>query len=535
LINDILDKADQTRQAYENAIANADLHFGNKEYEDAKIDYITAMEIIPEEQYPRDQLGVINGLLAEIKAKEETFGIALKNADQLFQDEKYEAALMEYRTALDIKNDAYASQKVDEINNILENIANEQARDKAYDDAIYQADKLFEEKKYAEAKDFYQQALNSKADEELPKNKIIEIDGLLTSIAAQKALDDQYSATITEADNLMDADKLTEAKIKYDEALKIKPTETYPVDQKLIIDSRLEELAGQKALDEQYTNILTAAQTYLESENLEGALTEFRKALELKPDESLPANKIAEIETTLENTRIKNNNYNNAIASADKLFEEKKYSEALQKYKEAESIFPDVDYPKYKITETSSIIEEIERQNELDEQYTLAITTADKLFNEKQYDQALLSFRDALQLKPDEQYPKDKISEIEGMLNDIATQQKIQDDYDAAITQADQLYNSQSWVEAKIKYQDAIVIKADEEYPRTRIQYIDEKLTEIARLQDIESRYTLAVTQADELFNGKSYEEARSKYNEALVVKPEETYPNQKLEEIKIK
>ncbi len=470
VINDILNKADQARQAYEKAIANADHHFENKEYEDAKIDYITAMEIIPEEQYPKEQLGVINGLLAEIKAKEESFGIAVKIADQLLHDQKYEAALIEYRTALDIKNDEYATQKIDEINRILKNIANEQAKENAYQDAISEADKLFGEEKYTEAKTYYLQALSSKPDEELPKSRISEIDLIMKGIAA---------------------------------------------------------------LDDQYTDRLTVAQQYLDSDNLEGALTEYRKALELKPEESLPAQKINEIESILENIRMQNENYNIAITLADRLFEEKKYDEALLKYKEAESVLPDVDYPKYKITETASIIEEIQRQKELDSQYELEISNGDKLFNEKEYNQALLSYRNASLLKPDEQYPIERITEIEGILNDIATEKQIQESYESAIALADQLFSSQSWSDAKTKYLEALTFKPKEEHPESRIQDIDMKLAEVARVKDIDDRYNASIIQADDLFSKALYEEARTKYNEALLIKPEETYPKQKIEEIR--
>ena len=283
----------------------------------------------------------------------------------------------------------------------------------------------------------------------------------------------------------------------------------------------------------QYADIINAAQQYLDSENLEGALVEYRKAHTLKPDEGLPAEKIKEIESALENIRVQNENYNNAIASADKLFEEKKYEEALLKYQEAQRTLPDVDYPKYRITETTSIIEEIQRQKELDSQYELAISNADKFFNEKEYNQALDSYRNASLLKPAEQYPKDKILEIEALMNNIAMQEQLQENYDAAITSADQLYNTQNWSEAKIKYQEALTYKPAEEHPKARILDIDAKLDEIARLKGIDDRYNEAIAQADDLFSKDLYEEARTKYNEASVIKSEETYPKQKVEEIR--
>ena len=52
----------------------------------------------------------------------------------------------------------------------------------AYDENIKKADDLLGEKKYSEAKSFYEKALEIKPNEEYPKTKIEKIKSILSSI-----------------------------------------------------------------------------------------------------------------------------------------------------------------------------------------------------------------------------------------------------------------------------------------------------------------------------------------------------------------
>lgn len=52
----------------------------------------------------------------------------------------------------------------------------------AYNESIKKADQLLNEKKYTEAKSFYEKALEVKPNEEYPKTKIEKINSILGSI-----------------------------------------------------------------------------------------------------------------------------------------------------------------------------------------------------------------------------------------------------------------------------------------------------------------------------------------------------------------
>ncbi|MDZ7740821.1 MAG: SPOR domain-containing protein [Bacteroidota bacterium] len=104
--------------------------------------------------------------------------------------------------------------------------------------------------------------------------------------------------------------------------------------------------------------------------------------------------------------------YQEAIVTADSAFQAKDYNMAMSFYKDAKVIKADETYPDQQISK----IEQILRQQETNKKYTEAIKRADDLFNAGNYQEARSEYHAAYTLKSGENYPKQKISEIDGIL-----------------------------------------------------------------------------------------------------------------------
>ena len=106
------------------------------------------------------------------------------------------------------------------------------------------------------------------------------------------------------------------------------------------------------------------------------------------------------------------------ISKADDLFKSKLYSDARVSYEEALKIKDDT----YAKAQVDKIIEEQKAfeirseqaalKEKLDRDYNTAIADADRLLAAKDLEKALTRYSEAASLKPGEQYPKDKIAEI---------------------------------------------------------------------------------------------------------------------------
>ncbi|RLD34659.1 MAG: hypothetical protein DRI72_02260, partial [Bacteroidetes bacterium] len=107
-----------------------------------------------------------------------------------------------------------------------------------------------------------------------------------------------------------------------------------------------------------------------------------------------------------------------AIMKADEYFTQGNHRDALIEYKTARSIKPDEKYPPAKIAECEKIIEE--EMKVIREQYDVVITEADNMYNSKIYDKAIQSYKKAHGMIPDETYAADMIAKITKYLEDNA-------------------------------------------------------------------------------------------------------------------
>ena len=131
------------------------------------------------------------------------------------------------------------------------------------------------------------------------------------------------------------------------------------------------------------------------------------------------------------------------------------------------------------MAELNKIIGEQERLQQIEDDYNNAIAAADAAFAAGNYSSAKDAYLSALTIKAEEQYPTDQLNEIEGLLDEQARMLAIENAYNKAIGSADSLLNLKKYDAAKAAYGDALAVKANESYPQQKINDIDAILTEI--------------------------------------------------------
>ncbi|MEO6882772.1 MAG: hypothetical protein ABI199_01975, partial [Bacteroidia bacterium] len=111
--------------------------------------------------------------------------------------------------------------------------------------------------------------------------------------------------------------------------------------------------------------------------------------------------------------------YNDAIAQGDKSFSGGDWSGAQTAYNAALKIKPDAKYPQNQLVlvnkkeaDQAAANAANAKQKALDAQYQTLIASADKSLAGKDYVNAKTNYTQASSLKPNEQYPKDKLAEI---------------------------------------------------------------------------------------------------------------------------
>jgi Tfp pilus assembly protein PilF len=187
---------------------------------------------------------------------------------------------------------------------------------------------------------------------------------------------------------------------------------------------------------------------------------------------------LGEIEEKLVELANANKKYQEIIATGDKAFEAKDYKNAETAYREAAGLKPTEQYPQEQLVKISAFLADAEK---LEADYAAAITVADKAFNGKDYNAAKVDYQKALALKPEEKHPSGRLAEIETLLADVAKQDQ---EYTDLIKSADNSLTANDLTNAKTTYEKALSIKPDEQYPKDKIAEIASKLDEQAKKEE---------------------------------------------------
>ena len=225
---------------------------------------------------------------------------------------------------------------------------------------------------------------------------------------AKQKQDSSYNALIAKADILFNDKKWIEAEHVYHDALAIKPIESYPQDQIKLIENNLNN-EQQQSIRSQYDALIKNADDKFTEKSYQEALDFYDQANEILPNEPYPLDRIREVKRILSDAEEKENNYNVLIIQADNQYESEAWEKALTTYQAAQAIF-DRDYPRNRIEEINSKLSELrdaESKNAQDRvTFDNLIKEGDRLFSDKKYQEAKDKFQEAQQLFEDEYYPK---------------------------------------------------------------------------------------------------------------------------------
>ena len=262
-------------------------------------------------------------------------------------------------------------------------------------------------------------------------------------------------------------------------------------------------------------------------------------------------------------------NYDQAIQKADKQYTAGHYMDAKGYYQMALKYKKGDNYSKQRITE---IIDKMSHQMDKEDEYYDIIDKADIYYDQNAFDKALIYYRDALKVIPDDDYAGNRVRKILNMQanekarlenfkklmadgNDfleqnefdkaidafgtakalfpnnpdpakkIATAQELKADYENRML----LFNEKTEEAGRYllinKYSDALGLyqEAQKLFPENAaVAKIIKELTPKAKTQ---LAYDKLVSAADELYINKNFGAAKAKYAEAAKLWPENSYP----------
>ncbi len=521
----------KNQDEYNKQIEIADEQYVNRDYVSAKETYLKASELWPENTYPADMILKIDDQLRDqMKDLTANYKKAVAQADSLFSIEKFEEAIGGYNFALSLKPKApYPKKKLAEIENIF--AERQEKLEAEYGNILIAADSLFAERELINAKVKYELALSIRPNDKYPASQLLEIEMLQKAITEQENVQSQYDGLISEADNYMLSMQYEKALEKYREALVLKEGEEYPINKIAEAEMLMADVARQLEIEENYSIQMSLGARLLAENNLVDARKSFVSASEWKPAEEEPKTKIVEIDDLLEQRRldeIANIQYQTFLKQSDSLQNIYLYDASIIAIKDALVIKPGDVFATNKLEELISEKAEYEKVMAAKIAYENAITVADSLFADKDYLLAKVSYEEASGINADKTYPRNKILEINGILERIAIENARK--YNLAIVKADNYFDASNLGEALVQYKAASGFKPDENYPKQRMAECNTIIEE--KLALVRNEYNLAIADADKFYAAKIYDKAIAAYQKADDIFPDMTYPEEMITKI---
>ena len=407
----------------------------SKKYPEAKVKLQQALEIKPDAVVSHKIIEIDNAVKENQShlAVEEEFKKIMSEATILENSKNFDGAIAKYKEALTKKpSEIVPKTKIAELEKIKTTLAKEETnKGQAQKDAEFEALKkegmaLAASKKYPEAKIKLEQAILVKP-EVLISQKIVELNKAIKDSENQANLEEEFKKIMAEAESLETDKNYDGAILKYKLALVKKPNESLPKSKIADIEKLKKALVNQNVAESQkhvfYDQHITSGNKNVIEKKYDLALVEYQNALLSIPNDNIAQNKIAEVKQILDDlNRAKNENENikknidKLFLDADHLFKQEKYLDAKSIYEKILSIESDNKKAIQQVAECDRL-EKAKSLIQGDTEYKKLVSAADKKFNEKNYLKAKEYYERAVVIRNTDPYPKQKIAEIDGVLN----------------------------------------------------------------------------------------------------------------------
>jgi len=372
------------------------------------------------------------------------------------------------------------------------------------------------------------------------KRKMEEQKEKLEQEAAEKEkMEADFNAYVAAGDAAMKQQDYEKAIGQYELALGIKPDDQPTKDKIQDAKIKLEEQRANEQANKEFSDKMSAAKQAYKEDKLEEALGLYKEASGIKPEEQLPKDLIKEIEAKIAERKQSQEAFNKLVKEGDNAMSSEDYGEAMTKYEQALDLVDDLEV-QHKWDEAKKkkdeMAKELAAEEEKRQKYEDLMATADAAFDTEDFDKAKTNYQSAIDLIPDEQRPKDRITEIDKILKDRAADQaakeKLEADYKRLMDEGKEKINQRVYPEAKTRFEEALKLKPNDPDALAQIDIVNKEIEKGAAQAKLNEEYDALMASANNLFGQKKYEESKSKYNAALGVKSNEQEPKDKIAEI---
>ena len=411
-----------------------DQFFNQQRYEEALSEYEQALKVFPDDKYVGGQAEAARAILKERQDKQDAFDTAMSQGETLLAEENFDAAIFQFETAIEIfPNDKLPKEK----------LAEAKQKKQLYTEKVNLFDKTMEEARQLGLRKNYEAALGKldQALELFPND--LQANTMKGEYQAAKGQTDLYNGIIAEADQLYENKAYKEAKTKYQNALSVVVGDAYATDMiarldPLIAQQDAEEAARIAAEQEAARLAAEAEAARLAAEAEAARIAAEQEAARIAAEQEaarLAAEEAARIAAEEEAARLAAEaeaariaaeeeaarqaalaaaaelqaQYDNAINAGNQAMNAEKFTEAISHYQSALTFKPNDETATKQLAAAEKA--ENDRLTALRNQYNAFIKEGDANFKSNTFDKAIEAYTKAEELGL-ESYPTEMIARI---------------------------------------------------------------------------------------------------------------------------
>lgn len=488
-----------------------DQYYGQQKYEEALGEYEAALKVFPEDKYVGGQADAVRAILKERQDKQDAYDTAMSLGESLLAEDNYDAAIMQFETALEI----FPDDKLPK-----EKLAETKQKKQLYNEKVARFDNLMEEARQMGLRKNYDGAI-SKLDQalELFPNDI-EANAKRNEYLNAKGIADQYNGIIAVADQLYENKAYKEAKIQYQNALVVVKGDAYATDMiarldPLIAEQDAEE-AARIAAEQEAARLAAEAEAARIAAEQEAA----RLAAEAEAARLAAEAEAARIAAEQEAARIA------AEQEAARLAAEEAARIAAEE--EAARLAAEAEAARIAAEEEAArqaalAAAEAERQATIKSM----LDAADALFDQQEYANAKVKYQEVVTFDAGNAIATAKIQEIDGIFAQRAAE--LEANYNMAMSAGNSAMAAENFAEAIKQYQTALAYKPED--PIAAAQLAIAEKSESDRIAALRSQYDKFVKEGDANFKTNTFDKAIEAYTKAEELGLE-TYPTEMIARI---
>lgn len=311
----------------------------------------------------------------------------------------------------------------------------------SYDEYRSQADSLFEQEEYDEAEFYYNEALRVREDDEYVEqrlNRLAQMQEEGSQLQYERQLE-RGNELKAQADSVYDVGNTGEANRLYSRALAayygaLEANQDGEEAQQMVneVEQRQESIARAQVEDEgdgseisldQLANFFQEqGDRQLQAGNLQAALDKYRQALEYRPEDASLQRAITDLEQEIQ-AQARERQFQEHYNRGQRFLREEDYQEALAAFDEAAQVQPNDPRLEEARARADSLLEEQQRR---EAEYKAYRSQGDSALEEGSFEEAIATYEQALEVRPDDEYVQDRLEEARRELEEVRLAQQEQ-------------------------------------------------------------------------------------------------------------